>query len=75
VQEDASVAVMLEEPSSPQMKQVVLTDAVLLGIVSTKRYYPVETPLDQILTPHEEEVGIVYFRSENEAREQGYLPA
>jgi len=75
VKEETLVAVLLEEPSSPEAEQIAPVDATLLGVVSTKRYYPLETPLDQILTPHEEEVGIVYFHSEDEAKAQGYLPS
>jgi hypothetical protein len=75
VEEDVLVAVLREEPSLSETEQIVPTDAVLLGVVSTKRYYPIETPLDEILSPQEGEADIVYFRSDDEARTQGYLPA
>ncbi len=42
-------------------------DAVFVGIASTRFYYPVDTPL--------EEVELVYFVSEEEARAQGFTAA
>jgi polyhydroxyalkanoate synthesis regulator phasin len=42
-------------------------DAILVGIVSTRLYYPVETPLDA--------KDLVYFVSEEEAKEQGFTAA
>ena len=75
VKEDAPVAAVLREQTTPTATQAVPVDAVLLGVISTKRYYPVETPLDQLLNPQKEVVDIIYFSSEDEARAQGYLPA
>jgi hypothetical protein len=40
-------------------------DAAFVGVVSTKRFYPVEVTLDDGLE-------LVYFVSEDEARSQGY---
>jgi hypothetical protein len=48
------------------------SDAVFLGVVSNKRYYPIETPLDQLSLPGDAPVDIVYFVSEAEAKEQGF---
>lgn len=48
-------------------------DAALVGVVSTKHYYPIETPLEQLET--DEKVDIIYFSSEDEARELGFTPA
>ncbi len=41
-------------------------DAVFVGIVSTKRYYPLEVILDEDVTER------IYFVSEEEAKTQGY---
>jgi hypothetical protein len=64
-----------QEPAIPATPE----DARLLGVVSTKRYYPVETPLDQLPTPPtgagEEPSDIIYFSSEEEARAQGFTAA
>ena len=49
----------------------VPADAVFLGIASTKRYYPIQTPLDQLAT-HDQPLNIVYFTSEEEAKAQGF---
>jgi len=43
------------------------TDAVFVGIASTRFYYPVDTPLA--------EIDLVYFISEEEARGQGFTAA
>jgi hypothetical protein len=48
---------------------------VLVGVISTKSYYPVDTPLDQLVSPEEQESNIVYFNSEEDAKELGFSPA
>ncbi len=50
-------------------------DAAFVGIVKTRRYYPVEIPLDQLAQPGEKAVDILYFASEDEARAQGFSAA
>lgn len=51
------------------------TDAVLVGVVDTRRYYPVETPLDQLNTSGEGALNVIYFASEEEAKAQGFTAA
>lgn len=53
-------------------KQVAPADAAFVGVVSTQRYYPVSTPLDQLASPESGKVDVVYFTSEEEAKVQGY---
>jgi hypothetical protein len=56
----------------------VPADAALVGVVSTQRYYPVETPLTQLQQQagkKDEPVDIIYFGSEEEARAQGFSAA
>ncbi len=43
------------------------TDALFVGVASTRFYYPLDTPL--------EEVDLVYFVSEEDARAQGFIAA
>jgi hypothetical protein len=50
-------------------------DAILVGIVDTGRYYPIETPLDQLNSFSDESADVVYFISEEEAKSQGFIPA
>lgn len=51
-------------------------DAAFVGVASTKHYYPVETPLDQLAdTSDEEHLDIIYFTSETEAQAQGFQAA
>jgi polyhydroxyalkanoate synthesis regulator phasin len=56
----------------------VPADAELVGVVSTRYYYPLETPLAQLQEQAREKgelVDIIYFSSEEEAREQGFSAA
>jgi hypothetical protein len=50
-------------------------DAILVGVVDTGRYYPIETPLDQLSSFSDKPTDIVYFASEDEAKSQGFIPA
>jgi hypothetical protein len=59
-----------EHPAS-----AVPSDAAFVGVASTKHYYPVETPLDQLADTSEKPVDIIYFVSETEAQAQGFQAA
>lgn len=50
-------------------------DSKVFGLVNTKRYYPVEMPLDQLRQSKDAKLDIVYFASEEEARLQGFTAA
>ncbi len=52
-----------------------LTNATFVGVVDTKRYYPLETPLDQLTAENGEVADVVYFTSEEDAQSQGYVLA
>ena len=57
------------EAVDPATGEVVTpADAAFVGVVGTKRYYPIEVTLDDGLE-------LVYFVSEDEARAQGYSVA
>ena len=64
----ASLTVEPSESLSP-------ADAAFVGVSSTRQYYPVETPLDQLHTTDGEAVDVVYFSSEDEAQRQGFSAA
>lgn len=57
------------------MTNTVPPDAILVGVVGTHRYYPVETPLDQLGLTAEMPLDVVYFSSEEDAKAQGYSAA
>ena len=66
-----------EEPSEADASEAAveatpITDATLLGIVSTKRYYPIETPLTELHSAADEALDVVYFATADEAQAQGY---
>lgn len=50
-------------------------DAAFLGLASNKRYYPIETPLDQLPRTEGEPLDVIYFASEQEAQAQGFSAA
>jgi hypothetical protein len=50
-----------------------LANAAFVGVIETKRYYPLETPLDQLTTENGEAADVVYFTSEDDAQAQGYV--
>lgn len=50
-------------------------DAILVGVIDTGRYYPIETPLDQLNSFSDKPADIVYFVSEEEAKSRGFVPA
>ena len=57
-----------EEPT----ESMPIPDAVFLGVVSTKRYYPIETPLNELHSAADEALDVVYFATADEAQAQGY---
>jgi hypothetical protein len=59
-------------PEATTAKNRVPADAAFVGITSTKRYYPVETPLDQFVSNDGNPVDVIYFASTDEARVQGF---
>ncbi len=64
--ENAEVA----SPATEISRTTAPADAAFVGVSSTKQYYPAETPLDQL--HNGEAVDVVYFSSEDEARQQGF---
>ncbi len=48
--------------------------AAFVGIASTKRYYPVDTPIDRLPLTEDGTKDLVYFISEEEAKAQGFSP-
>jgi len=66
-----AVAVAKQESKLPAA-QSAPSNAAFVGLVSTKRYYPVSTPLDQLAAPENGKSDVIYFTTEEEARKQGY---
>jgi uncharacterized protein YukE len=71
----------LELPSTDvDLQSGIMTDAappkaVFVGVISTRLYYPIETPLDQLSMKEDLPADLVYFMSEQEARAEGFQPA
>lgn len=61
--------------TSARSEHAAPADAAFVGVSSTKHYYPVETPLDQLAVTSEGQVDIIYFTSETEAQAQGFQAA
>ncbi len=65
-----------QETAQPEANDVVIpADAKFLGVVSTKTYHPVETPLDTLPTLENGSLEVIYFVTADEAQEQGYVEA
>jgi polyhydroxyalkanoate synthesis regulator phasin len=61
-----------------RVERSIPADAELVGVVSTRHYYPVETPLADLQEQARERgelVDIIYFSSEEEAKAQGFSAA
>lgn len=50
-------------------------DARLIGVVSSKQYYPPRTPITDITKSSGQPLALIYFESEEEAEAQGYTAA
>ncbi len=50
-------------------------DARLIGVVSSKQYYPARTPITEITESPDQSLALIYFASEEEAEAQGYTAA
>lgn len=69
IAEESVPAVAVAEQKSPQN---VPTNAAFVGIVSTRRYYPVATSLEELAVSEDGKKDVVYFLTEEEALRQGY---
>ncbi len=68
------VAVATQENRMPAA-QSAPSNAAFIGVVGTKRYYPVSTPLNQLATSESGKNDVIYFTTEEEAQGQGYSSA
>lgn len=66
------VAVVDQEDRAPVVTQAIPANAAFIGIVETRRYYPVMTPLEQLVAANAEKNDVIYFTTEEEAKTQGY---
>lgn len=62
-------------PTSTKNASAAPADSRVLGLVSNKRYYPANTPLDQLRTSATGTLDVIYFASEEEAKAQGFTAA
>jgi uncharacterized protein YicC (UPF0701 family) len=62
-------------PTSTKNASSAPADSRVLGLVSNKRYYPANTPLDQLRTSATGTLDVIYFASEEEAKAQGFTAA
>lgn len=76
---EASLASGVGDLNSSPVERAIPEDATVIGVVSTRLYYPIEVPLEQ-LTAAEEDAGaggvtVIYFASEGEAQSRGFTAA
>lgn len=62
-----TVATLQAQAVGTQQQVAVPTDAVFVGVVASKTYYPLETPIDS--------KDVIYFSSEEEAQAEGFTAA
>jgi hypothetical protein len=62
-------------PTSTKNASSAPADSRVLGLVSNKRYYPANTPLEQLRTSATGTLDVIYFASEEEAKAQGFTAA
>lgn len=75
-EENARPEAGMENPASEiQSANTIPIDAIFLGVVSTKTYYPIETPLDTLPSTEAEPLEVIYFVTVDEAQAQGYTEA
>jgi len=70
-----ALASTIDETLNAQASQAQTSSVAgpaILGVVSTKRYYSVETPLSDLKPQDGGELDIIYFANENEAKAHGY---
>ncbi|HTK06944.1 MAG TPA: hypothetical protein VL485_07240 [Ktedonobacteraceae bacterium] len=61
--------------ASSKASVAIPADAAFMGIASTKRYYSIQTPLDQLVSKHDLPLDVIYFVSEEDAKAQGFMAA
>ncbi len=69
---DAQTETATTEQNTPTAH---IKDAAFLGVVGTKHYYPVETPLNELHSAGDAALDVIYFTTEDEAKAQGYTLA
>lgn len=58
------------------VRQTIPEDATVIGVVSTRLYYPIEVPLELLASSEDADiVTVVYFASEDEAQARGFTAA
>lgn len=65
-------------PVAEQTRFAIPANAAFVGVINTRRYYPIETPLDQLAASNNGSEGITsitYFTSEEDALAHGFTSA
>jgi hypothetical protein len=64
---------VVEQENRMPAAQSAPSNAAFIGVVGTRRYYPVATPLEQLAVSGTGKNDVVYFTNEEEAQAQGYV--
>jgi len=76
--EGLSEASHASDLSSRPLGRAIPEDATVIGVVSTRLYYPIEVPLEQLTAAEDDAdagVTVIYFASEDEAQSRGFTAA
>jgi Skp family chaperone for outer membrane proteins len=73
VEENVPAVAVVEQENRMPAAQSAPSNAAFIGVVGTRRYYPVATPLEQLAVSGTGKNDVVYFTNEEEAQAQGYV--
>jgi Skp family chaperone for outer membrane proteins len=73
VEENVPAVAVVEQENRMPAAQSAPSNAAFIGVVGTRRYYPVSTPLEQLAVSGTGKNDVVYFTNEEEAQAQGYV--
>ena len=71
-EENVPAVAVAEQTNKMPAAQSAPSNAAFIGVVGTRRYYPVSTPLDQLAVSETGKNDVIYFTTEEEAQAQGY---
>lgn len=72
VEENVPAVAVADQENRMPAAQSAPSNAAFIGVVDTRFYYPVSTPLNHLTTSETGRNDVIYFTTEEEAQRQGY---
>jgi hypothetical protein len=73
VEENVPAVAVVDQENRMPAAQSAPSNAAFIGVVGTRHYYPVSTPLEQLAVSGTGKNDVIYFTTEEEAQAQGYV--